>query len=265
MRASLPMYDLPAVRAATDRWWAGLARHLRANGVDAVPERLSRDPAPAWDAPDLLFSQTCGYPLTHALAGRVTPVCTPCYAAAGCNGARYSSLLVVAAGSDARALEQLRGGVCALNARDSHSGCNALRRMVAPLARGGRFFERVFETGDHADSLAAVAAGAADLCAVDAVTHALLARHEPGSLAGTRVLGHSPAAPGLPCIAGPEVDGETVGRMRRAVRAALADRGLRSTRAALLITGAEVVPLAAYDRILAMEREAQALGYPELR
>lgn len=265
MRASLPMYDLPGVRAATDRWWAGLARHLRAAGVDAVPECLSHDPAPDWAAPDLLFSQTCGYPLTHALAGRVTPVCTPYYAAAGCNGARYSSVLVVAAGSRARDLAQLRGGICAINARDSHSGCNVLRRMVASLAHGERFFEQVVETGDHSASLAAVAACEADLCAVDAVIHALLARHEPAALAGTRVLGHSPPAPGLPYIAGRGIDGETVRRMRRGVRAALADPGLQSARSALLITGAEVVQIAAYDRILAMEREAQALGYPELQ
>ena len=53
--------------------------------------------------------------------------------------------------------------------------------------------------------------------------------------------------------------------MRRGVRAALADPGLQSARSALLITGAEVVQIAAYDRILAMEREAQALGYPELQ
>lgn len=265
MRASLPMYDLPVVRAATDRWWAGLARHLHAAGVEGVPERLARDPGPDWTAPDLLFSQTCGYPLTHALAGRVAPVCTPYHAATGCNGARYSSALVVAAGSRARELSQLRGGVCAINARDSHSGYNVLRRMVAPLAHGRAFFEQVVETGDHGASLAAVAAGEADLCAVDAVTLALLARHAPDSLASTRVLGHSPAAPGLPYIAGPEVDGETVRRMRRAVRAALADPGLQPARSALLISGAEVVPLDAYERIVAMEREAEALGYPELR
>lgn len=265
MRASLPMYDLPAVRAATDAWWAGLARHFRAAGIDDVPACLEREPAPAWTDPGLLFSQTCGYPLTHELEGRVRLVCTPGYAAAGCDGVRYSSALVIAETSDARELTDLRGGICAINARDSHSGCNVLRRMVAPLADGASFFERVIETGSHAASLAAVAAGDADLCAVDAVTHALLAHHAPGGLAGTRVLCHSPPVPGLPCIAGPGVSLDGVKRLRHGIRSALADRGLESVRADLLITGAEVVPIEAYGAIVAMEREAIDMGYPELR
>jgi hypothetical protein len=41
MIASLPMYDWPEVREATDAWWAGLARHLRDAGFEA-PDRLTR-------------------------------------------------------------------------------------------------------------------------------------------------------------------------------------------------------------------------------
>lgn len=265
MRASLPMYDLPEVRDATDAWWEGLARHFRATGVEAVPDRLERPPGPDWTDPELLFSQTCGYPLTHGLEGRVRLVCTPAYAAPGCDGARYSSLLVVAAAAEARELADLRGGICAINARNSHSGCNVLRRMVAPLAGGSAFFTRVIKTGGHAASLAAVANGEAHLCAVDAVTHALLARHVPARLAGTRVLCCSPSAPGLPCIAGPGVSLDGVKRLRHGVRSALADPELEPVRAELLIADAEVMPIEAYGTIPAMEREAVAMGYPELR
>ncbi len=265
MRASLPMYDLPELRGATDTWWAGLARHMRAAGLDGVPERLQRDPPPAWTEPDLLFSQTCGYPLTHALAGRVQLVCTPQYVAAGCPGSRYCSALVVAADAAAHSLADLRGGVCAINARESHSGCNVLRRMLAPLAGRAAFFERVIEAGSHAASLAYVANGNADLCGIDAVTHALLARHAPWRLDGTRVLGRSPCAPGLPYIAGPRVTGQEVERLRAAVHAALADPALEPARNALLIEGVETLPLDAYEEIVAMEREAAEMGYPELR
>ncbi|MEF8834345.1 MAG: PhnD/SsuA/transferrin family substrate-binding protein, partial [Halofilum sp. (in: g-proteobacteria)] len=130
------MYDLPVVQAATDAWWHGLARHMRAAGLVDVPDALARDPVPGWTSADLLFSQTCGYPLTHALADQVEPLCTPAYAAPGCDGAWYASALIVRADGDATALADLRGGVCAFNAPDSHSGCNVLRRMIAPLARG---------------------------------------------------------------------------------------------------------------------------------
>jgi ABC-type phosphate/phosphonate transport system substrate-binding protein len=258
------MYDLPVVRAATDAWWHGLAQHMRAAGVPDAPATLARDPAPAWTAPDLLFSQTCGYPLTHALAGRVSPLCTPAYDAPGCDGASYASALVVSAGNDAERLADLRGGVCAFNAPDSHSGCNVLRRMIAPLADGGTFFRGVMETGSHAASIDAVVRGQADLCTVDAVTHELLRQHEPERLRRTRVLGCSPRAPGLPYIAGPAASGEDRARMRDGIRAALEDPALAGPRADLLITGAEALPIETYDMIPAMEREAAALGYPRL-
>lgn len=265
MRASLPMYDLPEIRHATDAWWDGLAHHFRAAGVKAVPDRLTRDPAPDWTDPDLLFSQTCGYPLTHKLEGRVRLVCTPAYAAPGCDGVRYRSALIVAADSDVQTLAELRGRGCAINSRNSHSGCNVLRYMLAPISGNERFFESVIETGTHTASLAAVAAGKADICAVDAVTHALLARHAPDRLAGTRVFELSPPAPGLPYIASFRVGQLELGRMRAAIRSALEDPGLASTRNALLIDGAEVLSLEVYEEIVAMEREAVAMGYPELR
>lgn len=265
MRASLPMYDLPEVRAATDEWWRGLARHLRAAGVADVPDRLQRDPAAEWTDTGLLFSQTCGYPLTHALAGRVSVLCTPCYDAPGCDGPCYSSVLLVAAGSAAATLADLRGGVCAINVRDSHSGCNVLRRMVAPLAGAEPFFARVVETGSHEASVAAVGGGEADLCAVDAVIHALLQRHAPQRLAGTRALACSPGAPGLPYVAGRGIGPAALERARAGIEAALADDRLAPVRAELLISGCARLPLARYDRIAAMEREAVALGYPELR
>ena len=95
--ASLPMYDLPALRQATDDWWAGLARALAATGLDGVPQHLERQLGldKVWRHPGLLISQTCGYPLTHALAGQVRVVATPAYGVEGCDGAAYRSVFVV--------------------------------------------------------------------------------------------------------------------------------------------------------------------------
>ena len=97
--ASLPMYDLPEAEEATRTLWHGLAEHLRSTGIPDVPDTLTRQPdVPAhWLSPDLLLSQTCGYPLTHALKGRVRLVATPCYDAPGCQGAEYCSIVVVPA------------------------------------------------------------------------------------------------------------------------------------------------------------------------
>ena len=35
--ASLPMYDLPELRAATDAWWRGLAQAFRREGIADLP------------------------------------------------------------------------------------------------------------------------------------------------------------------------------------------------------------------------------------
>src|SRR5690606_4036788 len=128
------------------------------------------------------------------------PVATPAYAAPGCSGATYRSLLIVAGDSPATGLEDLRGARLAYNGSGSQSGYDVLPAMVAPLAAAGTCFGSTHESGSHRASIAAVATGRADLCAVDCVTHALLQMHAPAALAGTRVLTRSPAAPGLPFV-----------------------------------------------------------------
>jgi len=263
--ASLPMYDLPVLRGPTDDWWRGLAHHLRAAGLSDVPAELTRSQASAWLDDELLLSQTCGYPLTHALAGRVHLVCTPAYAAPGCSGAHYSSAIVVGEAPAGDRLADFRGCVCAYNAADSHSGVNVLRFMLAPLAGNGPFFADTVRTGSHAASIDAVARGEADLCAVDAVTHALLAHHQPEALVGTRVLAYSPQAPGLPLITALGTSAAVRTRLRDGIHAALADPDLESTRSALLLTGAEDCSARDYEAILDMERDAIARGYGELR
>lgn len=186
--ASLPMYHAPADALAA--FWAGLRAHMRREGLADVPERLAT-PGPLrehWLDPDLLLSQTCGYPLATALAGRVQLVGTPRYAAEGCDGPCYRSLVLVRDRDPARAVADLRGRRAAFNERDSQSGYNALRALAAPLAEAGRFFGSTVETGAHRRSLDLVRTGAADVAAVDCVTLALLRRDEPERVAGLRGL-----------------------------------------------------------------------------
>lgn len=265
MRIALQMYDLPEVRWATDAFGAGLAEHLRRAGFDA-PAGLDRtlDYKAQWGEPDLLLAQACGYPLVTLLAGRVRYVATPCYAAPGCSGALYCSLLVVRRDDPARVLGDLRGRRAAFNRDYSQSGYNALRHAVAPLAHGGRFFAETLEVGGHLAALEAVAAERADLAAVDAVTFALVARHRPAAVAELRVLGRSAPAPGLPLITRGEVSEDELGRLRQAARAAFADPALAAAREALLIAGLEVLTAESYATLLEMRQQAVAFGYPTL-
>jgi ABC-type phosphate/phosphonate transport system substrate-binding protein len=264
--AGLPMYDLPELRWAHDAWWQALARAFRAAGVADLPPALDRSLGhhELWGRRDLLLGQACGYPLTHEFADRLALVATPCYAAPGCSGASYRSWILVRDDSGTFRLEQLAGGRAAINDRASQSGCNALKALVAPLAKGRRFFASVIVVGSHVESVAAVRDGRADVAAVDCVTYALLARHRPAALFGTRIIAAGATTPALPYVTAAGTDAGTLGRMKAAFRAALADRAAMAAREALLIANVELLPLAAYDAILEQERAAAALGYAEL-
>lgn len=265
MLASLSMYDLAELRAVTDAWWQGIAAALRRAGIETVPDTLTRDAGLAeWHSPALLLSQTCGYPLTHGLAGVVELVATPAYAANGCDGADYCSFIVVAEDNAAASLEDLRGGVCTYNGRDSQSGYNALRAAIAPLADGRGFFSRSFESGGHAISLQLVGSGKADVCAVDCVTHALLTRYRPAAVAGTRVLTVTQSAPGLPYVTRAGVDADRLRRLRDGLNEAFADTQLADVREALLLSGMQVLDPDAYRYIDEMENSARAAGYAEI-
>ena len=249
MIAALQMYDWPELRAATDAWWAGLARHL---GVDFPLSRPDDFTAP-WFRDDLLLGQTCGYPFTHALNGKVTLIATPHFAADGCAGADYRSILFA---REKKPLAAYRGSIAAVNTPDSMSGMLALKSVFAPFAETGRVFARAVETGGHLASLTAVREGRADVCAIDCVCVGLARRCRPSALEGLIEIARSPAVPGLPLITR---RGE-VGKIRDALSSAFADPALADAREALLLTGFSVLDAKAYDRILALEAELEKRG-----
>jgi len=264
--ASLPMYDLPETEEATRILWHGLAEHLRNVGIQDVPHTLTRhlNVPEHWLSPDLLFSQTCGYPLTHILKGRVRLVATPCYDAPGCQGPEYCSILVVPASASTASLADLRGKRAAFTSAHSHSGFNALRALAAPLAEAGHFFSEATQTGSHAASLKLVAAGKVDVAAIDCVTFALLSRYRPSALTNVRELCRSASAPGLPYVASVAIGGQRVAQLRKGLQAAMCDPVLAEARAALLLKGVRVLPEEEYERITEIEAVAFEHGYPEL-
>ncbi|MDE2383294.1 MAG: PhnD/SsuA/transferrin family substrate-binding protein [Alphaproteobacteria bacterium] len=244
LMASLPMYDWPEIRAATDAFWAGLARHA---GVALPLERALAYSEP-WRHPELLFSQTCGYPFTHEFKGLLSYVATPHYLAEGCDGPRYSSFVFA---REHVALKDLRGATPAINGRDSMSGMLALKLVFAPLATAGEFFAPALVSGGHRASLKAVREGRADVCAVDAVCVGLARRHRTGDLDGLVEIARSPLVPALPYV----TRVGDVARLRAALAAAMVDPALAEARAALLLGGVTVLPEGAYDVIPRLEAE----------
>ncbi len=251
--ASLPMYDLPGLREATAAWWTGLVRHFIDLGLADVPTDLSAAPQdryPHWLSDDLLFSQTCGYPLTHRLAGKVKLLGTPCYTAAGCAGVNYRSLIIVGEKSGAQSLADLAPCHVAVNAFDSQSGWNALRPMAEALGGWDTVFDQTIESGAHALSIDMVREGHADVAAIDCVSHALTADTTPARLVGTRVLEMSKSAPALPYITARATPDETVALIQQGLQNAIADPALAATRSALRIADFKVTSISQYSEAI---------------
>src|SRR5215813_9103022 len=263
MRAGLPMYDPPELHQVVDAWWRGIAEAVRAEGVANVPDRLDRDIAfdALWSAPDLLFAQACGFPMMGAWSNRLQYLATPRYAAPGCEGSTYCSLLVVRADSKAQCIEDLRGSRCSINSRISHSGFNALRAHAAPLASDGRFFGSVRVSGGHAESLNELVRGDADVAAIDCVTYELLRRCRSKTIGATRIVGRTMRAPGLPYVTRIDLPPALRERLVAGLFRAFADPALADVRAQLLITGADVLPVASYRCLTDMAEGTRRRGY----
>lgn len=266
MAASFPMYDWPEIRAATDAWWSGLARAFRAEGMPDVPDCLLHDVnvADLWSAPDLLISQTCGYPLTHDWSGMLQVVATPHYVADGCDGAEYCSFILVRRSAGIGGLEELRGRTAAFNGEDSQSGYSAFRAAFAVFAKDGRFFGSTVKSGAHIKSMQMVAAGTADVCAVDAVVWALARRHCPQIADDLTPIALSPSSPGLPYVTSPALSENDLARLKAGLRTAFADPALADIRAELLLCGMSELDDRAYARISEIERSSASSGYHTL-
>jgi ABC-type phosphate/phosphonate transport system substrate-binding protein len=210
MIADLAMYDWPAIRAATDAFWAEVARRLEECGIEA-PAALARNPdfGASWRDPDLLLGQTCGMPFVSGHCGEARIVARPDYGLAGANGGFYRSAIIVraeeAAGRGPEAVLALHGRCVAVNEWRSFSGHIALRAYLAGL-RGGAgepFFGEVVMSGRHIGSARMVARGKADIAALDSVAWVLLQAHEPETARRLAVLDMTAPAPALPFIAAP--------------------------------------------------------------
>jgi ABC-type phosphate/phosphonate transport system substrate-binding protein len=268
---ALPMYNVTPRHGML--WRAllrdALAAYAQAGGPSEVT--IVGDPdgplMPLWLQKDLLLSQTCGFPYRMlGLADAVHLIATPMFDAEGCEGPRYRSALMVSPAAwerGATTLEACRGLRAASNSEDSHSGMNALRHAVAPLAREGRFFSSVVWTGSHAASIGALSAGTADVAAIDCVTLALLRDERPEVLHEVRLIGMTDSAPGLPFIASRSLGEEQAALLRDALDTAHAADAGRAR--ALRLTGFARLARADYEEIERFAYTAASLGYPVLR
>jgi ABC-type phosphate/phosphonate transport system substrate-binding protein len=263
--ASLPMYNLPEMRQVNAAFWAALRGVIAEAGLAAPAElAFDRPPVPERVGDEVLFSQTCGYPLETIFRGQAIRLGTPCYDAEGCDGPSHCGVFVVPADSRAGNLRALAGGVFLLNSRHSNSGMNLPRRALAEIAGGREFFARVIETGSQPGNLDRIAHGEGDVTAVDCVTYAFWRRHRPAAAVRTRILARTPPSPAIPFVTAAATPPETVEILRAVLRRVAREERFAAARAGLLIKDIVDVPAERYRALLDYESEAARLGYPTL-
>ena len=262
--ASLPMYV--SNRDALTQLWAAVAAQLREQGLANTPQALTwpTDLHAHWLNPDLLLSQTCGYPLMDDLAGKVQLVGCFQYDAPGCEGITCHSALIARDEHAALALEDFRGLRAAFNVSNSQSGYNAFRARFAPLSINGKFFRSTLETGSHRLSVDAVRTGLADLASIDCVTYDGLKRYSPEAVQGLHVVGNTEWYPGLPLITSGKTSARDLETMQGVFANLFSDPSVAQTLSNLGVVGFETPPAQIYQRCIDMRETAIALGYPKL-
>lgn len=264
--ANLGMYDAPWLQHANDALWAAVHARLATAGYADLPITLdrARPLAEIWRDSGLVLGQTCGYPLVTAFSEVLTVIGAPVYKLPGCEGGRHCSFIIVAKDTPFTTLAELKGHRAAMNNPDSNTGMNLLRHAVAPLARDGRFFDEVVETGGHLASLANVQRGAADVAAIDCVTFGLAQQHRPDLTAGVRVLTPTASGPALPFVTRAGASPEEVALLRATLNAVLNEATPDSPVGALCLRQVVPATLEDYAILLRYQAEAIAAGYPAL-
>ena len=212
MIVSFPMYNFAPLAGAYRRYWRDLRLHLSQNALLASVElpvqcndslELQKDLLAHWRDPQLLLSQSCGYPFVHLLHDQVSYVASYSYEQPYCTKeAQYCALLIVHQDEQRSDLQDFAQTTAVCSAPDSFSGMEALRWMIAPYVQDENkgFFQSRFYSGSHRASLAALKAKQAQITSVDCVTWHFLSSFYPQELESLRMFAQSPEVPSLPLI-----------------------------------------------------------------
>ncbi|MCU1729060.1 PhnD/SsuA/transferrin family substrate-binding protein [Pseudomonas sp. 7P_10.2_Bac1] len=258
--AELLMYVAPQpVRDANEQWLTRILDRLQVTRYDAGGLELLA----LFRSPELVLTQTCGYPLLTQLQGQVQVVGRPRYEWPDSSGGTHCSVIVSRESDSRLELADFKGSRGVINDRHSNSGMNLLRHRLTPLQQDGRFFASVATSGAHQQSLRWVREGWADLASIDSVTFAYLARYAPAEVAGLRIVARTAQSPNLPYITALSAGTAGAERIREAMNLALQE--LPHVSATLGLQ--EVLPAseADYQLVIGYQREASAAGYDVLR
>lgn len=258
--AELLMYVAPEpIQHANQEWLARIFERLglKRRNADHLDLRS------LWLAPELLVSQTCGYPLMTQLRGQVRVIGCPRYELAHSSQGEHCSLLLTRDDNPRRTLADFYNSRGVINGHDSNSGMNLLRERLAPWQRDGRFFASVAISGAHRESLRWLRENRADLAAIDSVTYDYLSRFAPDEVAGLRLVTLSAPSPTLPYIGPLGLSDAQAARIREAMNLALQDL----PQVAETLGVREVLPASEddYQVLLDYQQQAASTGYSLLK
>jgi ABC-type phosphate/phosphonate transport system substrate-binding protein len=256
----LLMYVAPEpIRVANERWIARILEQLGHTRLNAEGLSLPE----LWLSPDLLLTQTCGYPLMTALRGQVRIVGRPRYELPNASAGNHCSLILGRADDPRKTLAEFRDSRGVINSEDSNSGMNLLRQRLAPLNQDGQFFASVGISGGHRESLRWLREHRADLAAIDSVTYAYLAQYVPEEVRALQVIARSALSPTLPFITVASATNEQIKKLRQIMNQAL--RELPDVAQTLGLP--EILPASDRDYLILLDyqQEAEGLGYRRVR
>ena len=266
LTASLPMYNLPEMANRNADFWKALSEEIGAEHLRDLPSELSfsRPAVPEAIGREVLFSQTCGYPLQTVYRGQFALLGVPTYDFPGCGTATHRAFIIVRKDSGFKTLEDLRGSRFALNSRHSNSGMNLPRIMLARLGIKAPFFGSVTETRSHTESIRRVAAGDLDAASIDCVTYGFFDDCCPDKMSALRVLDETPESPAIPFVTSIATPAGQIAALRSALLRLADDPDRKPVLRGLHIETITPVDASVYQRVMDYEREAADRGYPEL-
>jgi ABC-type phosphate/phosphonate transport system substrate-binding protein len=235
--ASLAMYPFEQLNPAYDELWGSVHSQL-----PWTPARLNRtlDVHDTWLQPELVVSQTCGWPLVTGLLDRVQVLGSFRHTQEQADGYRYRTVIVA---GEQRELGDFAGERAAVNSEISLSGWVSL--IVAVHGAGGAWAGPVQWTGAHVESLRALQRGEAMVASIDSVSLAHIRRYLPELLDGLHEVGHGPLVPSLPLVASLARSDDEVAALRGALSAAA-----KSADPVLMIDGFEPLDIEDYLSLL---------------
>ncbi len=213
--------------------------------------------------PHLFIGQTCGYPYVYKWQPTHDVVCVAEFAVKGCHAGQYSSWIIAHADSAKSDLAEFTGSTAAINNINSNSGMNVFRYAVSKHANSPSFFKNVLVSGSHILSMNLVAAGKADIAAIDAATYHFAIQQGVIDAHDLKIIGQTRYTTGLPFIVAKTLDID-----RRIIIDGL-NASLDSISAAngalLNISGFRPVQAADYGCIRELALKARQNGYPQLK